>query len=70
MHLEAQTDQYISSNLVPFHTSIRKGETIHTENSHKYLEQDIYELADSSQLKVENIFSDPRKWFSLVHFTI
>lgn len=47
---------------------IEEGEMIHTENSHKFSENDIMEIAVLTGFRIKDIFSDSRKWFSLVHF--
>lgn len=47
---------------------IEEGEMIHTENSHKFSENDIMEMAVITGFRVKEIFSDSQKWFSLVHF--
>ena len=46
--------------------SIKKGETIHTENSHKFTDENIKNLASGASLEIQNIFTDRNKWFSLV----
>jgi len=47
---------------------IKEGEMIHTENSHKFSEDDIMEMAVLTGFRVKEVFSDSRKWFSMVHF--
>ena len=47
---------------------LKKDETIHTENSNKYSRDHITNMAVSSGLKVQNIFTDTKKWFFLVQF--
>ncbi|MBE9469097.1 MAG: L-histidine N(alpha)-methyltransferase, partial [Bacteroidetes bacterium] len=47
---------------------IKKGETIHTENSYKFINADIKKIADYGRLKVEKIYTDKNNWFSLVHY--
>lgn len=66
MHLEALIDMRISSPNFPYSVHIREGETIHTENSHKFTKELIYEMAEKSGLQVQDIFSDKKDWFSLV----
>ena len=47
-----------------------KGETIHTENSYKFTQEKIKQFADSTSLTVKNIFTDEKKWFTLVLYTL
>ncbi|ADE37242.1 L-histidine N(alpha)-methyltransferase [Methanohalophilus mahii] len=65
MHLKAKKDLEITSPLLKERIVFRKGETIHTENSHKYTVDGINKMADAAGLSVENIFNDDKKWFSL-----
>ncbi|MGM0568366.1 MAG: L-histidine N(alpha)-methyltransferase [Elusimicrobiota bacterium] len=68
MHLQAKRDMVVSSPLLKEKIFIEKNETIHTENSHKFSEKDIYGMAEYAGLKAEDIFYDKNKWFSLVQF--
>jgi len=68
MHLIAREDMTITSARFPADVSIKKGETIHTENSHKFTHRHILEFATITGLRVEDIFSDDNEWFSLVRF--
>jgi L-histidine N-alpha-methyltransferase len=68
MHLEALRDMEISSPNFPYTIHIREGETIHTENSHKFTLKLIQDMAVRSGLKIQNIFTDKKEWFSLVQF--
>jgi L-histidine N-alpha-methyltransferase len=68
MHLKADKDIVISSDLFPEKVYLKKGKTIHTENSHKFTLNDIHVFANISGLKIENIFNDKREWFSLINF--
>ncbi|WP_294347398.1 L-histidine N(alpha)-methyltransferase [Prosthecochloris sp.] len=68
MHLEAKKDIRIKSPYLKEDSGIKKGETIHTENSHKFEEKDIRLLGEHAELAVKRIFSDENQWFSLVHF--
>ena len=68
MHLEARLDLRIKSPFSDKDILISNGERIHTENSHKFEEEDIRILAETAGLVVKNIFSDEREWFSLVQY--
>ncbi|WP_135609686.1 L-histidine N(alpha)-methyltransferase [Methanococcoides sp. AM1] len=66
MHLKAKDDLEVASPILDEKIILKKGETIHTENSHKYTVDGIKRMAEAAGLSVENIFSDDKKWFSLV----
>ncbi len=68
MHLRALQDMVIKSPAFSKTITLTHGETIHTENSHKYNSGDIYEFAGLTGLKIKNIFTDTNHWFSLVEF--
>jgi L-histidine N-alpha-methyltransferase len=67
MHLEAVKDMEISCPAIPDKILMRKGETIHTENSHKYTNACICAFAATAGLKIENSVTDENRWFSLIH---
>ena len=64
MHLESKIDQVvkISDNMI----TIKKGETIHTENSHKYTIDSFRELIAISQFKMLKHWTDPDNLFAIV----
>lgn len=68
MHLKAVKDVTVSSPYFHKTIAISKGETIHTENSHKFTEHDINRFAKLTGMEIKNIFTDIQKWFSLVEF--
>jgi L-histidine N-alpha-methyltransferase len=68
MHLKAQNDMEIYSTLSDCTIRIKKGETIHTENSHKYTQQHIIDFSILTGLDIDTIYSDKQKWFSIVHY--
>lgn len=68
MHLKALTDQEIRSPRFPKIIHLEKGETIHTENSHKFTTNHIQQLAITAHLDIEKIFSDEKNWFTLALF--
>lgn len=65
MHLVSAQKQTVEVDY--FHRQFRfdKGETIHTENSHKYSESNILRMAELTGFEVENSWYDEKKWFSL-----
>ena len=68
MHLQALKNVEVTSPLFPDKIQIRKGESIHTENSHKFTQEDIEEFASFSGLTIKNTYTDDRQWFSLTRF--
>ncbi len=68
MHLKAKKDISVKS---PFHSSsisIKKGEYIHTENSHKFSFEQIKDFKKITNLTIKKIYTDSKKWFALVLF--
>lgn len=70
MHLKARHAMQVSSPWLEFPLVIEAGETIHTENSRKFSETAIRQLAAESELRIRQIVSDARNWFSLVHLSL
>jgi L-histidine N-alpha-methyltransferase len=66
MHLQAKRDLEVHSPFIKEKIVIRKGETIHTENSHKFTCENIIDFASTAGLEIQHIFTDDKKWFSLV----
>lgn len=65
MHIEALKEVIIESKYLANDLIIKKGERIHTENSHKFDKVIINRLANNSGFQVENIFNDKNNWFSV-----
>ena len=65
MHLVSKTDQqfYVGALGKTFH--IRKGESIHTENSYKYTSNQISALANDCGFTLEKNFMDKNRWFDV-----
>jgi len=68
MHLKAMKNMETTSPYSEKKISMKKGETIHTENSHKFTIQHIRELEKAAGFKARNIYTDKNNWFSLVEF--
>ncbi|PWD99145.1 L-histidine N(alpha)-methyltransferase [Marinilabilia rubra] len=68
MHLEALQDMKVSSPFTETYLALKKGEMIHTENSYKFSREDISEISAFTGLKVKEVYSDDRGWFSLTCF--
>ncbi|HEX2974918.1 MAG TPA: L-histidine N(alpha)-methyltransferase [Bacteroidales bacterium] len=68
MHLRARKDVIVESEYFPKPVFLMKGETIHTENSHKYTDDDIQNFSVVTGLKIEDVYTDDKRWFSVVSF--
>ncbi len=69
MHLIATKNMVINSPHLDEKIILKKGESIHTENSHKFTEKQILALARQSGLTIKNIFKDDKEWFSIYHLS-
>ncbi|HGY56767.1 MAG TPA: L-histidine N(alpha)-methyltransferase [Caldithrix abyssi] len=65
MHILSLKDQIVRFRQPAFRVAFDQGETIHTENSHKYAPAQIQTLARRSGLRIVKQWFDSRKWFSL-----
>ena len=68
MHLKSLANIKVSSPYLKSNIIIKAGETIHSENSHKYESAYIHHLAGITGLQIKDIYTDCNNWFSLVHF--
>lgn len=68
MHLISKCDQSFSLN-GSGEISFRKNETIHTENSYKFTDEMIKELAQASGLSITNSWKDRNNYFELSMMT-
>jgi L-histidine Nalpha-methyltransferase len=69
MHLVSKTDQQLRIGALGKTFVIRKGESIHTENSYKYSFSQIAALAKDCGFSVERNFIDEKRWFDLALFS-
>ena len=68
MHLVANKDCEVHSPYCDKPFRFKKGERIHTENSHKFSVGQIEEMIEDTGLEIKKIHTDPKSWFALVHF--
>lgn len=66
MHLRALTDSDIFCPSRNLKIKISYGESIHTENSHKFAISQINTQIKSGGLKINSITTDHNNWFSLL----
>jgi uncharacterized SAM-dependent methyltransferase len=64
MHLVSKCEQSFSLN-GSGNISFKENETIHTENSYKFTDEMIKDLASSAGLKLINEWKDPKNYFGL-----
>ena len=69
MHLKAVRDRKIRINGNHETLDIKKGETIHTENSYKFNGEAIEAIGRHAGLEVNSVFTDENKWFSLALYS-
>ena len=65
MHLESQQDQWVEC--AGEQIFLKRGETLHTENSYKYSPGRFAELAQQAGFQVRQQWSDPGELFSLYY---
>ena len=65
MHLLSRKKLRISSEYSRRDILIEKGESIHTENSHKYSRDHIQNMVEATGLQLVQIHTDERSWFAL-----
>jgi L-histidine N-alpha-methyltransferase len=65
MHLRARRGVLEESPFSEENISLRAGETIHTENSHKFTQQHLQDLAEICGLELAGKAQDQKEWFSV-----
>lgn len=70
MHLVSQKDQQVFLKGLNRKYEFTEGESIHTENSHKFTDQSIAEMAASASLNVVKTWKDPNNYFALTLFSL
>lgn len=70
MHLESTLRQSVSIKSAGVEVSFEEGESIHTENSHKYTEDMLRTLAERSGFVEETSWSDPENWFRVQRWRV
>jgi dimethylhistidine N-methyltransferase len=68
MHLFSTISQDIKVKNQIFH--FQAGETIHTENSYKYSQEDFQQLAQKGGFEVQKIWTDSEELFALFYCTV
>ena len=65
MHLESTREQDVSIEDAELDIHLMRHETVHTENSYKFTEQDIRRLLDDAGLEAAGTWKDSRSWYAL-----
>ena len=65
MHLISKIDQQLCIGALGKTFSLKKGESIHTENSYKYSVNQVAALAEDCGFGIEKNFTDKKRWFNL-----
>ncbi len=68
MYLKTKLNMQINSPFLTQKIQLNKNESIHTENSHKFTNENILEFAQYAGLKIKTVFRDKNGWFSLIQF--
>lgn len=68
MHLVAGRDMVVKSPFFEGDLEIAKGQTIHTENSHKFTSRHIGEFACAGGLSIRGVYTDSNRWFTLTDY--
>jgi L-histidine Nalpha-methyltransferase len=66
MHLRARRNIKVTIADLALVVELKKGETIHTENCHKFTRESATRKFKTAGLRVARWFTDPQGWFSLV----
>ncbi len=68
MHLVSRSDQQVTVADQTF--EFTEGETIHTENSHKFTLQGFAEVAAQAGFHVRSVWTDPNEYFSVQYLVV
>lgn len=66
MHLESLIRQTVEIRALGLQVSMRRGETIHTENSYKFTPKQLQQMLTRAGFRVQERWMDEKKWFSVV----
>jgi L-histidine N-alpha-methyltransferase len=65
MHLESLLAQRVAIRTLDMEVLFKHGETIHTENSYKFTDQQVLELLTRAGFSLRQQWSDAEKWFTV-----
>jgi L-histidine Nalpha-methyltransferase len=64
MHLVSREEQKVAIDALELEVAFAEGETIHTENSHKYTAEQIERIARATGFRIAKTWMDERSWFT------
>jgi uncharacterized SAM-dependent methyltransferase len=64
MHLVSREEQRVRIDALDVEIAFAEGETIHTENSHKYTSAQIERIATATGFAIAKSWTDERGWFT------
>lgn len=64
MHLASRDEQRVRIDALDLDANFAAGETIHTENSHKYTPAQLARIAAATGFKIARTWTDEREWFT------
>lgn len=64
MHLVSREEQRVPIEALGIEVAFAEGETIHTENSHKYAPAQIERIARATGFTIARSWTDERRWFT------
>jgi len=70
MHLKAKKNVSATFKRIGLKFEMDKGETIHTENCHKFDHDQVEQMIAGTDLIVSDWFSDEKNWFSLIELKL
>lgn len=65
MHLESLIAQQVVIPALDLEVKLKRGETIHTENSYKFRDEGVIEMLERADFHLSDHWTDKREWFGL-----
>ncbi len=65
MHLESLISQHIVIPSLDMEVKMQRGETIHTENSYKFRDENVIEMLERADFHLSDHWTDEREWFGV-----
>lgn len=65
MHLESVASQHVLVSGLELEINLQKGETIHTENSYKFHDEDVIKTLERADFHLSDHWTDAREWFGV-----
>ena len=65
MHLESLLAQQVVIPALDLEVKLKRGETIHTENSYKFRDEGVIEMLERADFHLSDHWTDEREWFGV-----